>query len=433
MSDTTGGTDATVLGDQPARRRPSDDVSISGRLVGPLYGASGVSMVLYGLTTRSEGHGWVIVGGSAATVIAGIGFALDWSRVPRGLARAMPYIALVMLCAVGLGCPDAVPVTTMSVAMALMWGGVALDLVDLVGLAVGAIPTVALPLALHTGPATVVRQTVVAVIVVTAIGGAMHWLRRQLDAAQARGVQAQADAAAAMLAQQREREESERVRAASAAAELAERTALQDKVSTEATSLAGAAATVSDQAGAAAQAVSEMSRALRELSETAHASDRIAGIVADRAQQASDVMAALAGSSKQIMAASDVIQGIAAQTNLLALNATIEAARAGDLGKGFAVVAGEVKDLARQSGENADAITRTLDEVQAQVDAAVTRVAEITASMGELGAQNQTLAAAIEEQSATVATVSGNVSESATQARRIADGVRELEQISRAG
>lgn len=51
-----------------------------------------------------------------------------------------------------------------------------------------------------------------------------------------------------------------------------------------------------------------------------------------------------------------IITDIAFQTNILALNAAVEAARAGEAGKGFAVVATEVRKLAENSKNAAEAI-----------------------------------------------------------------------------
>ena len=55
-----------------------------------------------------------------------------------------------------------------------------------------------------------------------------------------------------------------------------------------------------------------------------------------------------------------VIKDISSQTNLLALNASIEAARAGESGKGFAVVATEIGNLAKETDEAVDEITKII-------------------------------------------------------------------------
>jgi hypothetical protein len=62
----------------------------------------------------------------------------------------------------------------------------------------------------------------------------------------------------------------------------------------------------------------------------------------------------------------DAITTVSIQTNMLAVKGSVEAARAGEFGKGFAVVSTDIRNLARDSAENAERIKDTVREVQAE-------------------------------------------------------------------
>jgi methyl-accepting chemotaxis protein len=77
---------------------------------------------------------------------------------------------------------------------------------------------------------------------------------------------------------------------------------------------------------------------------------------------------------------------VSIQTNMLAVNGSVEAARAGDFGKGFAVVSKDIRNLARDSGENAGRIKDTVRAIQDRI-AAVRRELEQIISAAQ--AENQ--------------------------------------------
>lgn len=95
-------------------------------------------------------------------------------------------------------------------------------------------------------------------------------------------------------------------------------------------------------------------------------------------------------SVQDIYTATDLIAGLAKKTNLLSMNASIEAARAGEMGRGFAVVAEEIRGLADQSRESADAIRNI---VQTLIDNSNQSVAIMDGVVDEIKLQNDKLEA----------------------------------------
>ena len=101
--------------------------------------------------------------------------------------------------------------------------------------------------------------------------------------------------------------------------------------------------------------------------------------------EAVDRIETLNEATAEITEAAELIRDIAEQTNVLALDAPIEAARVGGGGDGdgFAVVAEEAKRLAEDTGDRADPIAETLDEVRAETERAVEAIRETSEQVSD--------------------------------------------------
>jgi methyl-accepting chemotaxis protein len=203
-----------------------------------------------------------------------------------------------------------------------------------------------------------------------------------------------------------------------------------EETAVQANAVSAAAEQVSANVNTVAASTEEMSASIREIAGNATEAAGVATRAVGTAHDATETVAKLGTSSAEIGEVIKVITEIAEQTNLLALNATIEAARAGEAGKGFAVVANEVKELAKATATATDEIGQRIVAIQGDARAAVVAIDEISDVIARISDIQNSIASAVEQQTATTNEITRHVTEAATGANEIAASITGVAQAA---
>ena len=204
-----------------------------------------------------------------------------------------------------------------------------------------------------------------------------------------------------------------------------------DETATQANVVSAASEQVANNVQTVATGADQMGASIKEIAKNTADATRVATTAVKSAEATNETISKLGQSSAEIGQVIKVITSIAQQTNLLALNATIEAARAGEAGKGFAVVANEVKELAKETAKATEDISRKIEAIQGDTKGAVEAIGEIGSVIVQINDIQNTIASAVEEQSATTNEISRNLAEAARGSSEITKNISGVAEAAR--
>jgi len=201
-----------------------------------------------------------------------------------------------------------------------------------------------------------------------------------------------------------------------------------NNVSEKSAAVADATSDATSHVASVAAATEELSASTNEISSQVAQASVIVNTAVETASMANAKIQDLQESSNKISTIINLISDIAERTNLLALNATIEAARAGEAGKGFSVVAAEVKNLATQTGQATDDITKQIAEIQKETLNSVESIQTIMQTIQEIDSVSSSISSAVEEQGIATGEISNSTNQASNGTAEVAREIKEVNQ-----
>ncbi len=160
-----------------------------------------------------------------------------------------------------------------------------------------------------------------------------------------------------------------------------------------------------------------MQSSIHDIAASAAEASEVGGGAASLVESAASAVTGLHSASAEIGKVTEMIRSIALKTNLLALNAAVEAAHAGQFGAGFSVVAGEVKNLSQSAAEFTAEIDTRIAAMSAQVGNVTVAMASVASIIKRIRGMQDTIAAAVKEQTLTTEQITASITETANGCR----------------
>ena len=160
---------------------------------------------------------------------------------------------------------------------------------------------------------------------------------------------------------------------------------------------------LSEIAGSLSNVIDEVTNTVQEMAESVNELATNISFVSEKANEVTD-------SVDLIEKVSTAVRDIADQSNLLGLNAAIESARAGEHGRGFGVVADEIRKMATNSKDNVQEIQKITSQIKGVIE-------NLDKDIQNVNLESNTQSASIEELTATMEEINGNIHSLAELAR----------------